>query len=74
MQHRQKYVRNNNWIFRAIENRMGKIAVVTDLAVSWEVVYDILKTRVDIEQCYDTFKNTIHADRTYVRDGCSTTS
>jgi len=54
--------------FRAIENRMGKIAVATDLKVSGEVVYDMLKTRVDIEQCYDTFKNTIHADRTYVRD------
>ena len=52
---------------------MGKIAVVTDLKVSGEVVYEMLKTRVDIEQCYDTFKNTIHAGRTYVRDRCSTT-
>jgi transposase len=54
--------------FRSIENRMGKIAVITDLKVSGEVIYDMLKTRVDIEQCYDTLKNTIHADRTYVRD------
>ena len=54
--------------FRAIERRMGKIAVITDLKVSGEVIYDMLKTRVDIEQAYDTLKNTIHADRTYVRD------
>ncbi len=54
--------------FRSIENRMGKIAVMTDLKVSGEVIYDMLKTRVDIEQAYDTLKNTIHADRTYVRD------
>jgi transposase len=54
--------------FRAIENRMGKISVVTDLKVSGEVIYDMLKTRVDIEQAYDSLKNTIHADRTYVRD------
>ena len=54
--------------FRSVENRRGKISVVTDLKVSGEVVYDMLKTRVDIEQAYDTLKNTIHADRTYVRD------
>ena len=54
--------------FRAIEGRIGKIAVITDLKVSGEVVYDMLKTRVDIEQAYDNLKNTMHADRTYVRD------
>jgi len=31
-------------------------------------VFDLLKSRSDIEQSYDTFKNTIHADRTYMRD------
>ena len=28
----------------------------------------MLKSRVDIDQVYDTFKNTINADCTYVRD------
>ena len=51
--------------FGSLENRMGKIAVITDLKVSGEVVYDMLKIRMDIEQAYDTLKNTIHADRTY---------
>ncbi len=36
--------------------------------LSWGIIYDLLKTRVDIEQAYDSLKNTIHADRTYVRD------
>ena len=54
--------------FRSIEKKMGRIAVITDLKVSGEVIYDMLKTRVDIEQAYDMLKNTIHADRTYVRD------
>ena len=48
--------------------RMGTISVMTNLHVSGEIVYDMLKSRTDIEQSYDTFKNTIHADRSYMRD------
>ena len=48
--------------------RMGTISVITNLRVSGEIVYDMLKSRSEIEQSYDTFKNTIHADRTYMRD------
>jgi len=47
---------------------MGTISVITNLHVSGEIVYDMLKSRTEIEQSYDTFKNTIHADRTYMRD------
>ena len=54
--------------FRRSRERMGTISVVTDLHVSGEIVYDMLKSRVDIEQSYDTFKNTIYGDRTYMRD------
>ena len=53
--------------FRAAEKRMGTIAVITDLRVSGEIVYDMLKSRSEIEQAYDTFKNTLDADRTYMR-------
>ena len=49
-------------------HRMGTIAVLTDLKEGGERVYELLKSRVDIEQLYDTLKNTIHADRTYMRD------
>ena len=44
------------------------ISVITNLKVSGEIVYDMLKSRADKEQSYDKFKNTIHADRTYMRD------
>ncbi len=47
---------------------MGTISVITNLKVSGEIVYDMLKSRADIEQSYDTFKNTINADRTFMRD------
>ena len=47
---------------------MGTISVITNLKVSGEIIYGMLKPRADIEQSYDTFKNTIHADRTYMRD------
>ena len=54
--------------FRALRDRMGTISVITNLKVSGEIVYGMLKSRTDIEQSYDTFKNTIYVDRTYMRD------
>lgn len=54
--------------FGNLRERMGTISVITNLRVSGEIVYDMLKSRADIEQSYDTYKNTIHGDRTYVRD------
>ena len=50
------------------QHRMGTIAVLTDLDEDGERIFELLKSRVDIEQLYDTFKNTIHADRSYMRD------
>ena len=54
--------------FEAIRDRMGTISIITNLKVSGEIIYNMLKSRTDIEQSYDTYKNTIHADRTYMRD------
>ena len=54
--------------FRDLNRRMGTLSVVTNLKASGEIVYQMLKSRADIERSYDTFKNTIHADRTYMRD------
>ncbi len=54
--------------FMKIRDRMGTISVITNLKVSGEIIYDMLKSRTEIEQAYDTFKNTIHADRSYMRD------
>ena len=52
------------------QDRMGTIAVLTDLDEDGERIFELLKSRVDIEQLYGTFKNTIHADRSYMRDDC----
>ena len=55
-------------MLKKARERMGTISVITNLRFSGDMVYDMLKSRTDIEQAYDTFKNTIHADRTYMRD------
>ena len=54
--------------FREREKRMGTFPVITDLKVSGEIIYDMIKSRVEIEQSYDAFKNTLEADRSYMRD------
>ena len=46
--------------FYEMDHRMGTIAVITDLQVAGsEEVYSFLKQRINIEQLYDTFKNTL---------------
>jgi len=66
------FIRRNEKIsetmLKRVRERMGTISVITNLHVSGEIVYDMLKSRTDIEQAYDRFKNTLHADRTYMRD------
>ena len=47
---------------------MGTITVLTNTTLKARKVFELLKHRVDIEQTFDTFKNTLHADRTYMRD------
>ena len=53
---------------RTLRERMGTISVITNPNKTAEKTFTPLKPRADIEQSYDTFKNTIHADRTYMRD------
>jgi transposase len=48
--------------------RLGTIAIITNLKDNAEKIFTILKSRIDIEQMYDIFKNTLHADRSYMRD------
>lgn len=48
--------------------RMGTIAVISDLEESGERIYNLLKSRVEIEVMFDAFKNVLNADRTYMRD------
>ena len=52
------------------QHRIGTIAVLSDLDEDVERIFEMLKSSVDAEQLYGTFKNTIHADRSYLRDDC----
>ena len=54
--------------FFKIQHRMGTIAVITDLDKSGDRIYNLLKSRVEIEIMFDAFKNVLNADRTYMRD------
>ncbi len=47
---------------------MGTIAVITRSSFNARRTFELLKERIDIEQVFDTFKNTLHADRSYMRD------
>jgi len=47
---------------------MGTIAVITNSSFAAQRTFELLKERIDIEQVFDTFKNTLHADRSYMRD------
>ncbi|GCC10130.1 transposase DDE domain protein [archaeon] len=48
--------------------RLGTIAVITDMGELPERIYSLLKSRGDIERMFDTFKNVLNADRTYMSD------
>ena len=54
--------------FFEVQHRMGTISVITDLDVSGERIYNLLKSRAEIETTFDTFKNVLNADRAYMRD------
>ncbi len=46
----------------------GTIALLTNTSFLPQKVFELLKGRVQIEILFDTFKNLLQADRTYVRD------
>ena len=54
--------------FREKQHMLGTITVVTDYHGSAEEVFGLLKCRIEIETVFDAFKNTLNADRTYMRD------
>ncbi len=47
--------------------RNGTLSVRTSLEKSAEEVYQIMKSRVNVEQVFDTFKNVLEADKSYMR-------
>ncbi len=54
--------------FYGKEGMLGTIAVITDTGYCAEEVYGLVKSRVEIEVLFDTYKNLLHGDRTYIRE------
>jgi hypothetical protein len=52
----------------AASHRMGTIAVLTDLGEDGERIFELLKSRVHIEQLYGIFRSTMQADCLYMRE------
>ncbi len=51
------------------EHTLGTIAVLTNVdSLSSEEVYQYLKARTNIEVVFDTFKNLLEADKTYMQN------
>jgi transposase len=51
-----------------LQFRLGTITIISNSSLNPQRVFELLKARVGIETLFDTFKNTLHADRTYMRD------
>jgi hypothetical protein len=57
--------------FHETEHRLGTISVVTNTSETPQRVYELLKSRIEIESVFDTLKNVLNADRSYMRDDYS---
>ncbi len=54
--------------FHQNEHRFGTITIVTKTNISPQKIFELLKCRIEIETVFDTFKNVLNADRSYMRD------
>lgn len=50
------------------QHRFGTISVITNYDNTPSKIFELLKSRTEIEQSFDTFKNLLNADRSYMRD------
>lgn len=57
--------------FRKLEHRFGTISLVSNIGSSGQKIYSYFKTRVDIEKAFDSFKNVVRADKSYMRNNYS---
>lgn len=54
--------------FHENESKFGTISIVTKTDLFPQRIFELLKSRVEIEVTFDTFKNVLNADRSYMRD------
>ncbi len=50
------------------DSKFGTISIITGVDLSPQRIFELLKSRVEIEITFDTFKNVLNADRSYMRD------
>jgi hypothetical protein len=50
------------------EKKFGTITIITGTNLGAQKNFELLKSRTEIEIVFDTFKNTLHADRSYMGD------
>lgn len=53
--------------FSSIKNRFGTLALLTDLGLSPQELYELYKQRRDIEAAFDALKNTLEGDKTWMQ-------
>ena len=84
---RLNYEEKNDYLYRLEENyenysmenfkkkelTFGTILLTTNLPTKKtpKEIYEILKTRLEVESMFDVLKNTLHADRTYMQSSQS---
>lgn len=49
-------------------NQLGTLSIRTNVESNEEEIFQLLKSRVNIEQSFDTLKNNIEIEKSYVRD------
>ena len=52
---------------RARRNRFGTLAILTDTGMDPKRLYEFYKQRRDIEQSFDSLKNTLEGDKTWMQ-------
>lgn len=57
--------------FKKLEHSFGTISLVSNLGQPSQKIYNYFKSRVGVEQAFDSFKNVVCADRTYMRNNWS---
>lgn len=54
--------------FHENQHRFGTISVITNYGSKPSKIFELLKSRNEIEQSFDVFKNLLNADRSYMRE------
>lgn len=49
-------------------NRLGTLSIRTNVEANEEEIFQLLKSRMNIEQTFDTLKNNIEIEKSYARD------